>query len=181
MGPLSAAASRDDIVAAGPVQFDDVIAPLTGPLPVGKAVSYQKHMAHHLLPVDFDHLDWIDGVRNCFLIRDPSDMITSFIKIIPTPTPADLGLPQQVRLFEHVRDRLGHIPAVLDSKDVLRNPKGMLMALCERVGIRFDEAMLKWLEAAGLQGRVVEHLEGGELTVTIWAGEQSEARLKVVA
>ena len=44
-----------------------------------------------------------------------------------------------------------------------------------------DEAMLKWLEAAGLQGRVVEHLEGGELTVTIWAGEQSEARLKVVA
>lgn len=44
-----------------------------------------------------------------------------------------------------------------------------------------DEAMLKWLEAAGLQGRVVEHLEGGELTVTIWAGEQGEARLKVVA
>ena len=44
-----------------------------------------------------------------------------------------------------------------------------------------DEAMLKWLEAAGLQGRVVEHLQGGELTVTIWAGEQSEARLKVVA
>ena len=44
-----------------------------------------------------------------------------------------------------------------------------------------DEAMLKWLEAAGLQGRVVEHLEGGELTVTIWVGEQSEKRLKVVA
>lgn len=44
-----------------------------------------------------------------------------------------------------------------------------------------DEAMLKWLEAAGLQGRVVEHLEGGELTVTIWAGEQTEKRLKVVA
>lgn len=44
-----------------------------------------------------------------------------------------------------------------------------------------DDAMLKWLEAAGLQGRVVEHLEGGELTVTIWAGEQSGARLKVVA
>jgi ArsR family transcriptional regulator len=44
-----------------------------------------------------------------------------------------------------------------------------------------DEAMLKWLEDAGLQGRVVEHLEGGELTVTIWAGEQTEKRLKVVA
>ncbi len=44
-----------------------------------------------------------------------------------------------------------------------------------------DEVILKYLESAGLDGRVVEHLEGGELTVTIWAGERSESRLKVVA
>ena len=44
-----------------------------------------------------------------------------------------------------------------------------------------DEVMLGYLEAAGLEGEVVEHLEGGELTVTIWAGTRSETRLKVVA
>jgi ArsR family transcriptional regulator len=44
-----------------------------------------------------------------------------------------------------------------------------------------DETMLKYLEEAGLEGRVVERLEGGELTVTIWLGERAEARLKVVA
>jgi ArsR family transcriptional regulator len=44
-----------------------------------------------------------------------------------------------------------------------------------------DEAILKYLEEAGLTGRVVEHLEGGELTVTLWAGEQPQAKLKVVA
>ncbi|HEV2078693.1 MAG TPA: metalloregulator ArsR/SmtB family transcription factor [Allosphingosinicella sp.] len=44
-----------------------------------------------------------------------------------------------------------------------------------------DEAMLRYLETAGLEGRVVEHLEGGELTVTLWIGERSEAKLKVVA
>jgi len=44
-----------------------------------------------------------------------------------------------------------------------------------------DEAILKHFEEAGLQGRVVEHLEGGELTVTIWLGEQSEERLREVA
>lgn len=44
-----------------------------------------------------------------------------------------------------------------------------------------DEAILKPLEEAGLDGRVVEHLEGGELTVTLWLGERPEARLKVVA
>ena len=44
-----------------------------------------------------------------------------------------------------------------------------------------DEAVLKHMEEAGLQGRVVEHLEGGELTVTIWLGEQPQSKLKVVA
>ena len=43
-----------------------------------------------------------------------------------------------------------------------------------------DETILKYLEEAGLEGRVVEHLEG-ELTVTIWLGEQPQAKLKVVA
>jgi ArsR family transcriptional regulator len=40
-----------------------------------------------------------------------------------------------------------------------------------------DEAVLGWLDAAGLQGRVVEHLAGGELTVTLWAGTKAAARM----
>jgi ArsR family transcriptional regulator len=44
-----------------------------------------------------------------------------------------------------------------------------------------DEAMLQKLEDAGLAGRVVEHLEGGELTVTIWLGERPEQRIRKVA
>jgi ArsR family transcriptional regulator len=44
-----------------------------------------------------------------------------------------------------------------------------------------DDAVTKFLEAAGLEARVVEHLEGGELTVTIWAGERPQSKLKVVA
>jgi len=44
-----------------------------------------------------------------------------------------------------------------------------------------DEAILKHFEEAGLEGRVVEHLEGGELTVTIWLGLQPETRLREVA
>lgn len=44
-----------------------------------------------------------------------------------------------------------------------------------------DEAIVKYLEEAGLDAKVVEHLRGGELTVTIWLGEQPQAKLKVVA
>ena len=49
-----------------------------------------------------------------------------------------------------------------------------------RLGFAAD-AVTGWMAAAGLQARVVEHLEGGELTVTLWEGEQPETRLKVVA
>ena len=135
---------RDEIVAAGPIGLARIIASLTGPLPGGKVISYQKHMAQHLLPGDFEDLGWIDALCNCFLIRDPGEMIASFIRIVPDPTPEDLGLPQQVRLFEIVRDRTGRTPPVLDSRDVLEDPRGMLSALCERVGTGFDEAMLSW-------------------------------------
>ncbi len=44
-----------------------------------------------------------------------------------------------------------------------------------------DDVMLKYLDSAGLRGRVVEHLEGGELTVTLWEGERPQEKLKVVA
>ncbi len=44
-----------------------------------------------------------------------------------------------------------------------------------------DEAVVRYMNEAGLDARVVEHLGGGELTVTIWAGEQPQSRLKVVA
>jgi ubiquinone/menaquinone biosynthesis C-methylase UbiE len=44
-----------------------------------------------------------------------------------------------------------------------------------------EEAVLKYMESAGLDAEVVEHLKGGELTVTVWRGERGQARLKVVA
>ena len=44
-----------------------------------------------------------------------------------------------------------------------------------------DDAVAKWMEEAALEARVVDHLEGGDLTVTIWLGTRTEVRLKVVA
>ena len=32
----------------------------------------------------------------------------------------------------------------LDSKDVLMDPRGVLVTLCENIGVEFDESMLSW-------------------------------------
>ena len=40
--------------------------------------------------------------------------------------------------------KLGRIPPVIDSRDVLENPRGILAALCNAVGVEFMESMLSW-------------------------------------
>jgi len=132
----------EEVIAHHETDWRKVVDWLTGPLPDGKTIFYQKHMAHHLLPGV--GREWLHQLTNCFLIRDPREMITSLMKIIPKPTVLDTGLPQQVEIFEMVRKATGQTPPVLDSKDVLDDPRGMQTALCERLGIEFDERMLSW-------------------------------------
>ena len=131
-----------EVMRSQPTDWREVAAQLTGPIPNGKSIWYQKMMSHHLTAGM--GRDWIAGLTNCFLIRDPAAMITSFIKVIDNPTPEDLGLPQQVELFQWLQQEAGETPIVIDSRDVLMNPAGMLTKVCERVGVMFDEAMLEW-------------------------------------
>jgi len=119
-----------------------VVEQLSGALPPGKTIFYQKQMAHHLLP-EIDRA-WLRHVTHCFLIRDPREMLTSLVRHLPHPRIEDTGLPQQLEIFEMVRRRSGEIPAVIDSRDVLLDPEGMLRGLCGALGVPFDSAMLCW-------------------------------------
>lgn len=135
-------AMREEVIASQPTDWRVVAAELVGPLPEGVSVYYQKHMAHHLL--EGIGRDWIAELVNCFLIREPAGMLPSLDAKLPNPGLADTGLPQQVALFESERERTGVVPAVIDSRDLLEDPRGVLGALCERLGLAFDEAMLSW-------------------------------------
>lgn len=132
----------DEVIAHHETDWRKVVAWLTGPVPHGRTVFYQKHMSHHLLP----HIerDWLLNLTNCFLIREPREMLTSLIKITPHPTLPDTGLPQQLEIFDLVRERTGRTPPVLDAQDVLGNPRGMLSQFCAQVGVPFDQRMLQW-------------------------------------
>jgi hypothetical protein len=133
---------RAEIVARGETDWRAVAAFLTGPVPGGKAVFYQKHMAHHLLPEI--GREWLDGLVHAFLIRDPREMLLSLSKVMPRPGALDTGLPQQLELFRAVRARTGAPPPVVDARDVLRDPPGVLRRLCRALGLEFDPAMLAW-------------------------------------
>lgn len=133
---------REEVIARHEPDWRKVVAWLTGPVPDGRRVFFQKHMSHHLLP-ELDR-DWLARLTHAFLIRDPREMLTSLIKVTPSITLSDTGLPQQVELIRFVEDHEGATPPILDARDVLEDPRGMLTGLCQRVGIEFTETMLSW-------------------------------------
>ena len=133
---------RDEVIGSQSDDWREVAKQLTGPIPEGKPIWYQKHMTQHVL-ADMD-LDWLDGLTNCFLIRRPELVVASFTKVRPDAALWELGFEQQTRIFEHVSRRLGAAPPVLDAEDVLRNPRAVLGALCAKLGVAFSERMLHW-------------------------------------
>jgi len=125
---------RSEILASQPRRWEDAVA---GLLAVSeKAVFYQKHMTHHLLPQI--GREWLGSVSNAFLIRDPALVVASYSKVRGEPTLADLGYPQQVSIFR------AYGGPVVDAADILRAPADVLPRLCAALDIPWDPAMLSW-------------------------------------
>ena len=132
----------NEIIETYETDWRKVAEQLTGAIPNGKTIYYQKHMTHHMLP----HMDktWLQKVTNCFLLREPHQVVKSFAKVIPNPQIDQTGFPQQLDIFNYVRQQTGTIPPVIDAKDVLLDPHGTLSKLCAALDVPFDEAMLHW-------------------------------------
>ena len=128
---------RDEVIASQPTDWQVVLARLTGTsLPPGAAISYAKHMTHHLLP-EVDRAA-LAPFRHAHLIRDPRELLASYARVRTEPTLADLGLAQQAEIFETFGG------PVVDSRDLLADPEGILRALCQALGVPFDVRMLAW-------------------------------------
>ncbi len=132
----------EEVIAAMATDWPTVTQQLIGPVPGNQELWYQKHMAHHLL--DEIPRDWLCNLNNVFLIREPRAMLVSLLKVLDDVEINDTGLPQQVDLFRWEAERTGRIPAVVDSRELLLDPAGVLRQLCDRVGIAYTDQMLSW-------------------------------------
>ena len=132
---------RDEVITDGETDWERVVANLLGPVPGGKPIWYQKHMSHHLLP-EMDR-EWVHALRNVFLIRDPGEVVASYVKSRKEVDPDDLGVLQQAELFDELAER-GHPPLVIDAGDFLHDPEAYLRAVCDHLGVPFSERMLGW-------------------------------------
>lgn len=101
---------------------------------------FVKNMAHHLLDVPFESFGHWPAL---FLIRNPREIIRSYSKVIEQPTLQDIGIQHEYELLKQVQET--STPwAVLNSNELLKNPKKVLSAACKALGIPFYTEMLHW-------------------------------------
>jgi hypothetical protein len=108
--------------------------------PCERPIHFFKNMAHHLPGLD---PAFLSSITNVLLIRDPTEMLPSLTRQLPSPTLRDTGLREQAGILDSILSR-GEKPIVLDARELLLDPRGVLGRTCYRLGIPFEEAMLSW-------------------------------------
>ena len=136
----------DEVINSGLIHYDKIIKYITGPIPSSKNIWYQKHMAHHIL--EGENIDWIKNMKNCLLIRHPSDVILSYSKKNEINNIQQLGYLQQIEIYKMLTEELGIPPIIIDAQDLLVEPKKMLIEICEILRIKFDKKMLSWSQGS---------------------------------
>jgi hypothetical protein len=133
--------AREEVLASQPTDVDAAVAALHEPLPEGITVHYAKHMSHHV-PDDLD-LAWTLDFRNVLLVRDPDEVVASYVRSRESCEATDIGLLQQRRMLDFWREH-DATPPVIDAADFLRKPEPHLRWLCEWLGVDFQPRMLAW-------------------------------------
>ena len=131
---------RDDIIASMETDWDKLVQNCI--TPSSKPLLYQKHMTHHMLP-GYDR-SFILKLTNAFLIRHPARVLASYVQKWDDVDLRAIGFVEQAEIFDMVAQKLGHAPPVVDSDDILQDPRAVLSKLCAACDIPFDDAMLKW-------------------------------------
>ncbi len=149
--PLYAAYLRDTgldhpmraaILAHYENDWEKVIDHCVADAPDGNAIYYQKHMTHHVLP----HYSnaWLEKLQHCFLLRHPRDVLLSYSQKRENATLSDIGIIQQLALFEAVSELHGQPPLIFDAQHFLARPEAYLNAVCAHFSIAFYPSMLSW-------------------------------------
>ncbi|MCI4671631.1 MAG: hypothetical protein MRZ79_26050 [Bacteroidia bacterium] len=131
---------REDVIASMSDNGQEIMEQLAAWHEAGKSL-FVKNMGQHY--IDLDGSRFLNKMKQVFLIRRPDQVIHSFSKVVPEPALKDIGIGRQWEIFQEVQ-RLGGKAIVLDSNEVLKNPRYVLGKLCEELELEFDEAMLNW-------------------------------------
>jgi hypothetical protein len=133
---------REATLAERPSTPEDVLA-FMAPNPeeeTGDRVLFCKHIANHTLGLPWssfrDH-------RHVILFRNPAAVMASYGAHITRPLMRDLCYVHQMDLVLQMESE-GNPPVVVCSDRLQAHPEPVLRALCDRLGLDWDSAILQW-------------------------------------
>ena len=154
-GGTSAVAKIESGYDASDKDFDWLKNQLEGDF-TGKKLVFVKELADSICREFETRHDKIPmGFRHTFLIRHPQKVMNSVAKIstkMQGTGPFSNFDIKNLRAVQYVNEMWKHVksqgwestPVIIDSDDLLENPKEMLKAYCKEVGIPFTEDLLTW-------------------------------------
>ena len=77
------------------------------------------------------------------MLRHPKEVISSYTAKNKLNSITELGYPQQFEIAKFLKESNQRFK-IIDSADLLKNPKKVLFDWCESINIKFDESMLQW-------------------------------------
>ncbi|MEX0643970.1 MAG: hypothetical protein WD076_01565 [Parvularculaceae bacterium] len=132
---------RAETLAAMPTDWREVRRRLDEPLPAGKSIFFEKHIAYHYPPSE--PLDWLLARRTFLLIRDPRRMVASYARKSVDIAPIVESFAVERRIHDFLAKRGLPCP-IVDAADVLVDPAAMMRALCGALAIPYTDRMLAW-------------------------------------
>ena len=143
---------RDLVLESQSTDLNNLVKNITSSNNNNSMIFYQKHMVHHVEGIS--NFEWVKELKNCFLIRNPSKVINSYIKKNTLKNISEIGFKYQYELFKKFSKITNKQPIVIDSDDILTNPREALKRLCNKLNIDFSEKMLSWPEGERLSDGV---------------------------
>ncbi|XP_077992760.1 uncharacterized protein LOC144446799 [Glandiceps talaboti] len=135
--------------------FKDVKKRLEADYPDKEAVFAKDLVSGAAAQQNYDSLP--DGYQSTFLIRHPKETYPSFYRL--SMSLKERGLLQtdaleftltygsfqpMYDLYNYLTKEKGQQPVVIDSNDLVQNPRDLLQRYCKIMGIPFYESMLNW-------------------------------------
>lgn len=133
---------REEIINNRETDYKEAIKTITKELPNNISFSFQKHIAKNILP-EFG-MEWLKSLHNIFLIRDPSEVILSYINVMGSADEEGVGYSALFKIFKAHLAVENSCPIIIDAKDLLKDPTDILIKLCEKLSIPFTNQMLSW-------------------------------------
>jgi len=124
-----------------PVSYDDVRDMLLER--AEKRPVFIKDMSYYVMPHILRDEALMSRLRNMFLIRRPKAAIVSYHKLDPDVTSEEIGIAAQATHFRALVSR-GETPAVILAEDVRANPRGIMTALWNQMGLSSAEHAFDW-------------------------------------